>query len=223
MTQRLSKLRAFASRLRSDTSGLALTEFAFAMPILLSMGMLGIEVSNLALTHMKVSQAALNLADNISRVGEDSALSLQKLYESDVNDSFHAARLQGTGIGLLTNGRVILSSLQRNASGGQWIKWQRCVGQKAWSSHYGVVNDGVTGTSFAGMGKPTKEIQAPPNGAVMFVEISYNYHPLVGNFFMQDQVINSTAAYIVRDNRDLTQLYQHTPADPVASCNIYGT
>jgi Flp pilus assembly protein TadG len=70
MTQRLSKLRAFASRLRSDTSGLALTEFAFAMPILLSMGMLGIEVSNLALTHMKVSQAALNLADNISRVGE---------------------------------------------------------------------------------------------------------------------------------------------------------
>ena len=49
----ITKLRDLARRLRRDTSGLALIEFAWTMPIVLSIGCYGVEVANLALTWLK--------------------------------------------------------------------------------------------------------------------------------------------------------------------------
>ena len=39
----LARLGRFASRLRRDTSGLALIEFAYATPIMLTLGLYGLE------------------------------------------------------------------------------------------------------------------------------------------------------------------------------------
>src|SRR6185503_15543764 len=111
----------------------------------------GLEAANLALVNMKISQIATNLADTASRVGLDSSLALKQIRESDIDDSFQAVILQGGTYNVTTNGRFILSSLEQNSSGGQWIHWQRCVGQGKdpstnafFASSYGNAGDGIT-------------------------------------------------------------------------------
>lgn len=221
----------FLRLLRVGASGVALMEFAFALPIVLTIGLFGIETANLALAHLRMSQIALNLADNVSRVGAQSALSLTKLRESDINDSFDAARLQSDSFDIGTRGRIILSSLERNATGGQWIHWQRCMGARNYTSSYGVAGNGATGNAFLGMGVAGAEIKAPSsNGAVMFVELYYDYKPLVGMAVFGTTVLHYTASFIVRDQRDLvgegtspgTGTYNVT-ASPVARCTLFNS
>ena len=57
-------------RLRRNQSGLALTEFALSLPIFVGLGMYGTELAYLAVVNMQMSQAALTLADNASRLGQ---------------------------------------------------------------------------------------------------------------------------------------------------------
>jgi hypothetical protein len=135
----MSALSIRLRRLGADRRGVAMLEFALSLPIVLAVGLYGIEVSNLALTNLKVSQIALALADNASRVGVANQLAQQQLREYDINDVLQATRLQGADIKLTTNGRVILSSLEESG-GVQRIHWQRCIGlQKGagYDSSYG--------------------------------------------------------------------------------------
>ena len=212
------RARRLARRLRRDTSGLALVEFAFAAPLVLGMGMLGTETAFLVITHMQISQIAMQVADNASRVGEQDVLTARKVYERDVAETLIGAEKLGNNIRIFEQGRVIVSSLQRNAQGGQWIAWQRCRGAKNHVSSYGVQGNGSTGTSFPGMGVPGRYITASEGTAVMFVEVAYDFRsPTPLNLF-DDQEIEYTAAFNVRDNRDLTQLYA---GGPVARCNTF--
>lgn len=208
-------------RLFRDESGLALIEFAYVMPVVTALGMLGIEVAHYAHTNLKVSQIALALADNASRVGETNPLSLKQLRESDINDVFQGARLQSDNLDLLQNGRITLSSLERNNAGGQWIHWQRCIGMKPYDSSYGTAGDGMTGTAFPGMGPANARVQAPPSSAVMFVEVNYDYEPIMAGWLIGPKRIHATASFIVRDQRDLTQVYNPAPQAVIADCNTY--
>jgi len=185
-------------------SGVAYIEFAYTFPVVLAMGTYGIEATNLAMAHTQISQVAMSLADNTSRIGQDSALSTTQFREADVNDSFGASVLQAGRFKIATRGRIILSSLEQNASGGQWIHWQRCTGALAISSSYGVQGTGKTGTAFLGMGPTGNRIQAPANNAVMFVEVFYNYEPVISTSLFGTPQLHYTAAFVVRDERDLT-------------------
>ena len=218
-----ARAKALLRRLRHDRSGLAMIEFALTTPFILAMGVYGIETTNYALTHLRVSQIALSLADNISRAGADSALSLKQLRESDINEALYAAKMQGASLGLTTNGRIVLSSLERNSDGGQWIHWQRCLGLKNYNSTYGVQGAGVTGTSFTGMGPAGQQVQAPDDAAVMFVEITYDYQPVIGRAFIGTRQLHQTAAFISRDQRDLTQVYNTNPVATASACNVYSS
>jgi Flp pilus assembly protein TadG len=206
-----------ARGLRREESGLALTEFAIGFPIILMLGLYAIDMANLALTHMRVSQIALNLADNASRVGSSSSLSTQQLREIDIEDVFQAAKTHGSGIKLETKGRVILSSLEKDNSGNQRIHWQRCFGRKtgdAFESHYGKAantagnapaNLGTTAT--AGMGPTGAKVHAPANNSgVMFVEVNYERTPMFP-FLVSPSTIGYVASFIVRDPRDFSQIY----------------
>lgn len=219
-------LPKFLPRFMRDTSGVAMIEFAFIGPIMLLMGLVGIEMANLAITHMRISQAAMHLADNASRIGDRDQLAAQRIYESDINDLFLGVNIQAGGqVDLLQNGRVIVSSLERNADGGQTIKWQRCMGLKNASSAYGPQGTGATGTGFAGMGRSGQELRAEANQAVMFVEVYYDYQPLLDNAFTEPYItppeIRASAAFTVRGTRDLTGVFQRSPAASVASCNQF--
>lgn len=225
LSKRIAPLVRLVRALR-DNRGVAMVEFAFIAPLILFIGVVGIEMSNFAVSSLRISQAAMHIADNGSRIGERGTLSAQRIYEGDINDLFIGVRLQaGSSIGLYETGRVIVSSLERNSDGGQWIHWQRCMGKLNAVSSYGPQGTGATGTAFAGMGEAGEELTAEAGQAVVFVEIVYEYQPLVDNGFtnrfLPTGPIRSTAAFNVRGTRDLAGIFQRSPASPVSSCDKF--
>jgi len=217
--------RRLAKRLARSVSGVAMTEFALSLPLLFTAGLWGIETANQAIVQMEISQLAIHIADNASRIGDNSTLEDRKIYEGDINDVFLGANVQGGGrIDVFEHGRVILSSLEvvPDTDDQQYIHWQRCKGMKQYDSTYGDEGDGMGG-SLPGMGPAGEEVIAFPGEAVMFVEISYNYQPLIGGMFTYLETLTATAAFNVRDSRDLTQIYQRDPYSPdgISGCTTF--
>jgi Flp pilus assembly protein TadG len=238
----LGRLRAAARRLfrslKRDRSGTAMLEFAFAMPLVLGVGCYGLETANLALINLRISQIALALADNASRVGANSSLPTQQLREVDVNDIFAAARYQGKSIDLTTNGRIILSSLENvkqnyDTVAVQRIHWQRCLGVKSttgYTSSYGTTTTTAGTTAFlsdagttatAGMGDTGSQVNAPPDSGVMFVEINYLTKPLFGSWLTSPARIHYIASFIVRDKRAFAQIYNPGTGATRMTCDKY--
>jgi hypothetical protein len=209
----------FVRRLVRDTSGVAFVEFAYTLPWLMVLGLGGVEIANYSITHMRVSQLAVSLADNASRAKEDIVSGVPRMREYDVNEAFQAAALQSGALDVANNGRLILTSLETNASGGQWLHWQRCFGAKtAYKSSYGKQGDGATGTGITGMGPPGRQVRAESGYAIMFVEVAYDYQALVFDRFLPEGEIRKTAAMYVRDDRDLTNIFNPSPAATVRTC-----
>lgn len=210
--------------LKRDDSAVAMVEFAFAAPLLGLLGLVGLELAYTANMHMRVSQLTMQMADNASRLGDREVLTSQRVYEGDINDLLRGAEIQAGGLDLFENGRVIISSLEQNEDGGQWIHWQRCMGKKNFTSAYGPAGTGETGTSFAGMGMPGEELIAPKDGAVMYVEVSIDYQSLTNTQIVEDYVlplvINSEAAFTVRSARDLTGVFDQDGVDE-ADCDKF--
>ncbi len=218
---RLSRARRVLAGLKSNTSGVAMVEFAFSAPIVLALGLLGTETANFTITHMQMSQLAMQVADNASRVGEADVLVARRVFEDDINESLIGGEKLGDPFDIYGQGRVVISSLQQNADGGQWIAWQRCRGAKNYVSKYGGEGTGSSGTSFAGMGEPGNIITSSAGTAVIFVEVSYTYEPITPVDFFGDTEIEYTAAFNIRDSRDLTGLFNTDPPEPVSACNVF--
>lgn len=212
--------RGLLQRLRSNRRGVAIVEFAYSMPFLVILGMGGGELTNFVTTKMRVSQLSLHIADNGSRIGTGTVLSVKQITEAQIKDLLTGAGLQARELDLYTNGRVIVSSLQADPArtGKYMIKWQRCRGLKTFTSQFGVQGkDNMTGITAKG-----QLITPPDNGAVIFVELSYTYKPLIAGRFSPTGEIKEFAAMTVRDNRDLTQIY-NPEGVTAASCSTYST
>lgn len=202
-------MRDFISRLRRSTAAIAMTEFAFVLPVLLTMGLYGAEIARMAMTRTQVSQIALSVADNASRLGQtDNSGVTPTITEADVDAILSGAIRQGETIDLQENGRIILSSLEYDEfADRQYIHWQRCRGDAEIESAYGDDGDdnGLTGARLNGMGSGTAKATASPGSAVMFVEIEYTYVALFENpFGSGDKTLRSEAAFLIRDDRNLT-------------------
>lgn len=196
------QVASLAGRLRANTSGIAMTEFALSLPILISLTFVGIESANFTLANMRASQIALMVADNAGRVRTS-------IDEADINEVMIGARLAGENMELGAKGRIILSSLEPNGQAapneGQMIRWQRCFGAKNVESSFGVEGDGSTNaTMAAGMGPPGKKIQAMNGAAIMFVELAYDYEPIMTDAFFEPRTVRYTAAYTVRERASNT-------------------
>lgn len=189
--------------LRADTSGLALLEFAFSLPIVLLLSLTGAELTNYIITRMRISQLSLHLADNAARIGTGSQLQAKTINEADINDLLTGAGLQAGELDLFTRGRVILSSLEPDPSnsGKYRIRWQRCRGAKtAQVSSYG----GAGTNNINGMGKTGRLAIAPENGATMYVEVYYEYRPIFQAALAPNGNFREEASMMVRDRRDTT-------------------
>ena len=195
-------------------SGLALIEFAMVFPVLLLLATSGLELTNYALTVKRVGELAVMVSDNASRMGAQSAINNKPVSEAEINDVFIGADLQGEGLNLAQRGKIILSSLQQNADGGQTIKWQRCFGGDSYTSAYGTQGTGATGTGFAGFGPTGEELKAAAGTAVMVVEIHYTYKRLMPLISLPVQNITELAAFNVRDSRDISQVYNTENVTP---------
>jgi hypothetical protein len=209
----LEKLR----RLARCNSGVSLTEFALGLPILLTLGTTGLEVTNYVTTMRKVSDLAALVSDNASRMGDQSALGARPISETEINDLFAGAELQAGTLDLANKGRMILSSVELNADGGQWLHWQRCRGAFPYTSDIGEAGDGETGTDIDSFGEGAG-VAASSDNAIMMVEIAYDYEMLVPVFDVELGPITESVAFNIRDQRDLTQVYNPDSAT-VANCS----
>jgi hypothetical protein len=242
MIKPIRRVREFARSLRDCTSGLALTEFAFSVPILLTLGLFGLETANFAMAHLRISNIATMTADNAARIRDS-------IDEADIVELFTGAKMTGTSINFAQNGRIILSDLERTPTGSnQWIRWQRCDGalnytnaEARWrprTSGGAAITNGTeiyladrqtfnTATpsspaatpTFATMGTGATTIAAASGTAVMVVEVVYNYQPIIPNSFLGGRQIRYVSAFNVRQRTDQTlrNLGRITPR----SCNTF--
>ena len=230
------RFRKFIRRLYGDLSGTAMTEFALALPLLMTAGLYGAETANLALVNMKVSQLAIHIADNGSRIGDTSQISNKNIFESDINDLLAGSNIQGGGaLGFYERGRAIISSVEvfdssvscahggcphgPHPDGAIFIHWQRCKGKKVWASHYGDEDAIIP----SGIGPSGQEVIPDPGNAVVFVEVAYDYQPLVSSRFFGPTTITAISSFTVRDSVDLAGLQQRNPGSPdtPSTCNVY--
>ncbi|MEI5687369.1 MULTISPECIES: TadE/TadG family type IV pilus assembly protein [Sphingomonas] len=234
--------RRRARDLLRATRGVALIEFALTMPLVLGVGAWGTEMAWLAITHLRVSQVALNLADTASRVGLLGASNITQLREADIADVLTSARLQGAALDLTNRGRITISSLEQQTAGSQYLHWQRCLGMRSgtgYDSNYDRSNgtmdrgDGVgTSPSSAGVAMPNgmgdtaaTRVSAPVGSGVMYIEVSYDYKPVFSTYWVPGGAsatrIRYTASYVVRDRRDFSQIYNPSPAATQYFCDLY--
>jgi len=204
------------TRLRHDERGVQLVEFAVAIPVLLTLGLGGIEVANYSIASIRCSQIAMTVADNAGRVRSS-------IDEADVNEMMIGAKQIGKGVKFAENGRIILSSLEQNAAkNGQWIRWQRCAGKKAVTSSYGVEGAGKTDTSVQSMGPAGNQIAALSGTAVMFVEVVYDYQPIVSNRLLGNRTMRYVSAFNVRQRTDQTlKNGSSLPTAKTSACSLY--
>ncbi len=216
-------IKKFIKKLRNDKSGVAMVEFAVSLPFFVGVGMYGIEISNMSIVNMSLSQTALNLADNASRLGQtNGGIVTPTITENNILQVLEGARIQSRNLDLYENGRIILSSLETNTDNNQLIRWQRCKGRYRFESVYG--SQGTNGSddrSFRGMGEDGREVSAAPGTAVMFVELRYDYKPLFGSLFMKERIFSHEAAFNIRDHRNLRAGLSNSPRVRRATCNIF--
>ncbi|WP_326524454.1 TadE/TadG family type IV pilus assembly protein [Sphingomonas sp.] len=202
----MSRASRLLYRLRRDVRGLALLEFAFILPIFLILALVGAELTNYVITRMRVSQIALHLADNAARIGSGSMLQAKTITEMDINDVLTGAGYQSGELRLYDNGRVMISSLEPTASpntaGRYKIAWKRCRGKQNVPTQY----TDKAATFTGGLGDSGRLVTAPDYGATMFVEVYYDYQPLIGARmvapFISERQMVEVASMMVRDRRD---------------------
>lgn len=183
-------------RLWRNRSGIAAVEFALGLPIFVTLLLSGLETVNLILAHQQVSRIAISTADLAARYRGS-------IDEADVKQLFLGARLSADSIDFKSHGRLILSSVMRNAANsGQWIRWQRCEGQLASAV-------GVNGAQDAGKSDSlvpfiryrsgdSSGMVLSPGDNVMSAEATYAYQPLfIGS--MAGTQIRYAATFIVRE------------------------
>jgi hypothetical protein len=181
--------------------------------VVLTLGLCGLETANLAMAHLRVSNIAVIASDNAARVRDT-------IDESNVIELLTGAKMTGNNIDFARHGRIILSSVERNAAGnGQWIRWQRCDGAKQVVSSYGAQGKGQTDASLQAVGPPGNQITAASGTAVMMVEVVYDYQPIVSEAIFGPQTIRYESAFNVRQrtNQVLTNVAGVTPRN----CTTY--
>lgn len=199
----MSRSRFSFASLRRDVRGTAVIEFALVVPVLLIVGLGGLELANFGIANLRVSQIAMTTADNAGRVRN-------QISEADINELMTGAKFIGRGIQFADNGRIILSDLEPNGqpdTGGKKgfkIGWQRCAGKLGVVSAYGAEGKGATDASLKdGLGPdPTKKVVPAADTALMYVEVTYNYQPLVAGRWLSETTIKAERAFNVRQRTD---------------------
>lgn len=228
----ISETKPLLADIHTSQSGAVLIEFAYSLPVIMSLLCVGTELANYATNVMRVNQIALQAADNAARIGAGSPLQLKTITEQDVNDLITGAQLQSGNMDILgvhdtfgatgdtgMNGRIIISSLEPVASPNPTnryrINWQRCGGRMTThASSYGLQG----ATNLTGMGPTGRQIIATDDSGTIFVEVAYFYQPLFFNPYSitKNYKITAIASMPVRERRNTA--LQPVPGVTRATC-----
>ncbi len=200
----MTNFRLLFKTVKASEGATVLMEFAAGLPFFMLTAFGSLELMNYINMHSIVSQVALSVADSTSRSLEDS-MTPTPIRESDIKDAFAGAQLQQGSLNFSEHGRIIVSSLEGAADPSdannviQTVGWQRCWG--GWTERR---SEYKLERYPQGMGAGGNKIKAPLGGAVMFVEVYYQYQPiLVDPTWLPEsaRILSYHAAYSVRDPR----------------------
>ena len=111
-----SKLRKFFRKL--GDRGVALVEFAIALPVLIFLLLTGIEVGRYTLMHLKMQHASFIMGDIVTRD--------KNLTQNDLDGFFSAIQHVTTPFDFEQDGVVIVSGISRNeGEANAKVRWQR--------------------------------------------------------------------------------------------------
>lgn len=209
----IMKLRNLLKRLRAATGGLAVVEFALTAPVVIILITYGLEAANIAIARVRIQTMTSGAADNAARVRDS-------IDETDIIELLSGAKSVGENLSFATRGRIIISSVQRNAAdNGLEIVWQRCDGAKTYTSTIGLEGKGKTDNTLPTIGYSTNTISPKTGTVVIFVETAYDYKALFGDYLYGAQTFKDYRAYIVRQRAN--NVPTNSTAVTKKTCNLF--
>lgn len=166
-----------------DRGGVALMEFALFLPLIIALGMGGMELTNLTLAHQKVERLAGTSADLFAR-------NQVKPNERQVNDSLTAIDIMSKPFDLRQQGRVIITGIigtadNRTGKVENKIAWQRCDGNL--TGQTSSVGREWTGTNDFADGPAIvlpNNIQLSTGQMVVTSEVFFKYKPMISGSWL---------------------------------------
>lgn len=163
-------------RMRRDTSGVSVVEFALMLPLLFMIGAGGLELINYVLANQKIERIASITADNVAR-------NTLAPSERSIVDTFAGVNEIAEPFDFDANGRVIMTGVIGVASGSNVVGkvvWQRCSGGLA----------GITSTVGSQPANPALWANGPnatlpnnltllQNQLIVVAEVAFAYDPLI--------------------------------------------
>lgn len=190
------KIRGF--RLRRDSRGVAMVEFALATPLLILVCFGSLEYTNYILAQQKVERIASLTADAIAR-------NTLPPSERSFVDTLRAVDKVGAPFRVEAQGRTIITGVIGVTQGAQIVNkvvWQRCGGRLA----------GVSSTIGSEWQATANYADGPnvnlPNGItllqnqmVVIAEVAYRYQPMISLELLPTQpdgIIRQRSVYVTR-------------------------
>ena len=150
-------LRARFGRLRRDERGVSAVEFAMLLPLMVSLYLGAVEVSQGIGADRKVTLTARTVADLVSQVSSVS--------NSDMTNSLNAASAVISPFSS-ANLKVVVSSVKIDAQGNATVAWSDTLNGAARSK----------GSSVA-----VPAALKVPNSSLIWSEVTYTYTPVIGH------------------------------------------
>ncbi len=191
MKKRIGRIATKANSFVKDRTGIAMMEFAFALPVLMTLAAGSFELARYALILQKLDRISGTLSDLISRSGSEA------MSETEIANIMDSARYMARPFDVSENTVLVLTSVQGRAGQAPYILSQRVDGVVAGVSSY--IGDGVNGdvtlpTAFpdAGSGETLSEGET-----LVVAEVFYSYTPfLTGDLgFFADTIFYEDAYF----------------------------
>lgn len=157
-----------------DRRGSSLIELAFAMPILVTLLLGGVEIARYVLLHQKLDRVSSSIADLVSQA--------ETISMGDLQNIFDAAQFVAKPFNLPADGTVIVSSIS-NPLGGQasQVNWQESGGGS-------ITANSQIGTPGGSVSLPTGFALADGQ-TIIIAEVFYDYVPwILGDFTGAKQI-----------------------------------
>ncbi|MGB3471974.1 MAG: TadE/TadG family type IV pilus assembly protein [Erythrobacter sp.] len=185
----LNHLIRFVRHLKSDTSGLALIEFAYTLPIFLGFGLVGIEFTNVVLAQQKSERVASTLADQI-------ASNQLPPSEEQIKDMFIAVAQISKPFEFAPEGNAILTAVigvydAEDDEIQNKVAWQRCIAKDSFESNIG---DEWTATNDISEGPEVtlpNSLKLSQNQMVIVSEVFFPYKEIVSAKLVEGMLPNN--------------------------------
>ncbi|MDQ7249902.1 TadE/TadG family type IV pilus assembly protein [Dongia sedimenti] len=177
-------------RFGAEDRGVAAIEFAMVLPIVVLLMLGCFEVPRYVLVYQRLARTSASVADLVAQADEP-------ISSPQMADIFSAGKMLMQPYDVVTNGEIVVSSINNPAGAGVILTWQRSNGAVTTASKIGV--EGAQGNAVK---IPTALLPAADQ-EVLAAEVYFNYVPVFGTRIYQGSELYMVS-YSRPRNKNLT-------------------